>query len=507
MIYIQRLSILIIICTIVSVGQAQSPPQWCGTDAAGMNTIKNRLLANKRLSQELVQSRSTHYVPVKFHLVAQNNGSGRVNYKNLLDQICTLNQDFSTVGIQFYIKDSFNLVNDTQINEDHYHNNNRMGPKRDTGALNVWIVKTPYSPSPDAITYGLYQISQDWLVIRRDEINRSSYTLTHEMGHFFSLLHTFYGWDIDPWTANKHGNPAPSMSPMSVPTERQDGSNCESAGDYVCDTPPDYNFGYFWYHDCDYAGGAKDPADVLVDPDETNFMAYFDRCDRSDYHFSQGQTFLMRADLMSAARGHIRTGYTPLYTQVSDNVQLLWPAAGEQTPFYNKVQLEWSVANGATHYLVEVDRVSSFSLQPFTYITTKNQLEINDLSPGRTYYWRVRPYNEYYTCAQAASPKTFKTSDIATDIKEIGHLNDWKVIPNPAKRNTGTEIAFNTSESFEAEIRLYNLTGQMVVNIGKMRFQAGNNTLPITTQNLDAGIYFLTLQTQQGRLTEKIIIQ
>lgn len=507
MIYIQRLSILVFLCLIASVSPAQSVHSWCGTIGSETEKIKTRLLANQSMARQLVQSRSTYYVPIKFHLVGQDDGSGRVNYRNLLDQICVLNEDFASAGIQFYIKDSLNLVNDTQINEDHYHNNNRMGPKRDTGAINVWIVKTPYSHSPNAITYGLYQVSQDWLVIRRDEINRNSYTLTHEMGHFFSLLHTFYGWDIDPWTADKHGNPAPSMSPMSVPTERQDGSNCESAGDYVCDTPPDYNFGYFWFQDCVYAGGAKDPIGDLVDPDESNFMAYFDRCNRSDYHFSQGQRLLMHADLMSSARAHIRTGYTPLYTQIIENIELESPQPGAQTPFFNAVQLEWSAAAGASQYLVEIDRVSSFSLQPFTYITTENSLVIKGLDANRTYYWRVRPFNEYYTCAPATSSKSFKTSGIATSVDEIGHLNDWKIIPNPILRNTGTEIAFNTSESFEAEIQIYDLTGQMVMNIGKKRFQAGNNTLPITTQNLNAGIYFLTLQTQQGRLTEKIIIQ
>ena len=68
-----------------------------------------------------------------------------------------------------------------------------------------------------------------------------------------------------PWSADI-GNPAPASSPGGIPTEKMDGSNCETAGDYLCDTPPDYN-GFGW-DDCDYDGGAQDPMGVEIDPEE-----------------------------------------------------------------------------------------------------------------------------------------------------------------------------------------------------------------------------------------------
>lgn len=58
------------------------------------------------------------------------------------------------------------------------------------------------------------------IVILKSCVGPQSKTITHEMGHFFGLSHTFEG-------AGTGGS------------EAVDGSNCETAGDQVCDTPAD----------------------------------------------------------------------------------------------------------------------------------------------------------------------------------------------------------------------------------------------------------------------------
>lgn len=60
------------------------------------------------------------------------------------------------------------------------------------------------------------------LIAENALLNKS--TLSHELGHFFGLQHTF-GKKADPYTT----------------TELPDGSNCLESGDFICDTPADPN--------------------------------------------------------------------------------------------------------------------------------------------------------------------------------------------------------------------------------------------------------------------------
>lgn len=499
---------LLLLCIASLYAYPQQSNMLCGTTPASLKSLQEKLLQNKNLLKNFpVQPRNMQYIPVRFHLVAKDDGTGAVRHRNLLDQLCMLNEDFLSANIQFYLQGDLNIVENTAIFEDHYHNAIKMEQMRDDEAVNIWIVDALYSPNPNAVSAGAYQISYDWLIIRKSEINSSAVTLTHEMGHFFSLLHLFHGWDMEPWRADVHGNPAPSMSPMNVPTERQDGSNCESSGDYICDTPPDYNFGYYWTFDCEYAGGARDPMGTTVDPDEANFMTYFDRCERSAYHFSAEQKYVMHADMMSNSRQYIRSGYTPLYMQINEPASLELPFPGETVPYFNSVQLDWSAVDGATHYLVELDLVPTFSFQLQSFIATENQLEIKTLDPNRTYYWRVRPFNEYFTCTENSTSSTFKTTAIATSVHNIRQLSDWKVNPNPVSRNSGLEIAFNTSKSFRGSFMLFDPTGVIVVKTTEQRFEIGQNSLSISTKGLMQGIYFLAFQTEKDILTKKIIVQ
>jgi PKD repeat protein len=86
----------------------------------------------------------------------------------------------------------------------------------------------------------------------------SGNTFSHEMGHFFALPHT-------------HGN-------SNVPGSSQelvDGSNCETTGDFICDTPADPLLGFGNVSSaCIYTGSAQDANFDFYQPDPTNIMSY-----------------------------------------------------------------------------------------------------------------------------------------------------------------------------------------------------------------------------------------
>jgi hypothetical protein len=82
------------------------------------------------------------------------------------------------------------------------------------------------------------------------------YTVSHELGHYFSLEHTF---------ETSHG------------LELVNGSNCATAGDSICDTPADpYVTGSSYVNsNCTFTFTGKDTNGDYYDPDVSNIMSYY----------------------------------------------------------------------------------------------------------------------------------------------------------------------------------------------------------------------------------------
>lgn len=81
--------------------------------------------------------------------------------------------------------------------------------------------------------------------------------LAHEVGHCFYLYHT-HGYGIE---------------------ELVNGSNCEIAGDKLCDTPAepyrnDNGIRNYVYENCNYFGTFRDSNNQLYNPDTYNIMSY-----------------------------------------------------------------------------------------------------------------------------------------------------------------------------------------------------------------------------------------
>ena len=84
---------------------AQHNHARCGMNQEMIDLVNERLQRNKEAYlNNPVQFRDVVYIPIKFHLVARNDGSGRVNIGKVLDQLCALNEDFAPLDIQFYFR-------------------------------------------------------------------------------------------------------------------------------------------------------------------------------------------------------------------------------------------------------------------------------------------------------------------------------------------------------------------------------------------------------------------
>lgn len=111
---------------------------------------------------------------------------------------------------------------------------------------------------------------------------KSPGALTHELGHFFGLLHTFEGSG----------------------EELVDGSNCETAGDKICDTPADpYDVEFKieeYVNDCIFFNVQKDANGDFYQPQVGNIMSYYP----CPCGFTQGQYLRMVENYLNAGKKH-----------------------------------------------------------------------------------------------------------------------------------------------------------------------------------------------------------
>ena len=484
--------------------QAQEGP-ICGTHGKIEDVLVNRLINNKKaVAEGPIQFRDIQYIPIKFHLVARDDGTGRVLERDLMNQMCALNEDFLEQEIQFFIYEGFNYIDRDQVYSNHQNTLFFLELQRSREALNIFIVEDA-SPISSGIgtVLGYYDSDpdRDWVVMRIDQVNAGNITLTHEIGHFFSLPHPHRGWDSEPWSQERFGCPTPERVNGRL-IEKADGSNCDVAGDLICDTPADYN-GFGW-PDCDYDGGACDPDGNPIDPMETNFMGYFLRCPRADYVFTSTQKQLMAADLASGLRSNLR-GKSPGSTAIIDGTPtLITPVNGAGTTTDN-VELQWTPVTNATQYLVEVSRFPNFpSNNISTFITAVNQLTIGGLDPNRLYYWRVKPFNDYYTCEGFPNFTTFRTN-VLSSTNTIKQVKEWNVFPNPAYE-TSLTLNLSTTQSFNGSIRLLTINGKEVLSMNSISFGQGQQNIEIPTANLEGGVYILNVFSQEGLLSERIVL-
>ncbi len=502
----------------LSIFSTNLSAQQCGTSIEDQKIIVKRLLQNKEYVKEvgIHKSGAITYLPVKIHIATQSDGTEGISELSAMRMLCRLNEAFFDQDYQFFLYQGFNYINNsTAFTEPSgLFGEIQLSNNKVDGVINIYICQNA-NPGGTSLgtTLGFYDPAQDWIILRKQEANYTSATLPHEMGHLLSLPHPFFGWDAEVYDANTHGNPVQAQSPGGVPTENQARSgackNCDNAGDFICDTPPDYNFGFTWNGCSEYTVNTLDPCGERVDPMENNWMSYFEDC--PDYMFTQDQKDLMAADVarrFQFGNGDegINSSFQPSSTNtVSMTPGVLSPADEEQLGYYN-VTIDWETAPGALGYYFEIDQFPSFSVFVERYQINDGSSKIAlDLQSNRTYYWRVLPYTELGGCAETAGPFSFTTGD-AVAVDEIDAVNAWSVSPNPVQVSNELNVQLDVASSFDASIVLYNIAGQAVSRLDNQRFNAGENTAQIALDGVNNGMYILAIENQFGVLNQKVVV-
>lgn len=464
------------------------------------------------ISSGLIDKRSDEiiFLPIQFTIVQQKNDESLIQYSELYDILCQINLDYFSSAIQFYFKNPPKFVTNPIASTQPFSQSGHieLGKFKDRNALNVFFTEKTLESSDISTILAYYSPSTDWIVVKMDEMKKEKniHILSHEIGHYFSLLHTFNGWDFDPYKKSAHGQKVGLMAPDGkTRNEFQDGSNCTTSGDFICDTPPDYNFGYGWLKNGDpchpFDLTVFDPKGDLVRPMERNFMSYFVEC--SSYSFTEEQIVLMHADIVSDKRSSIReiADFQSTLTPI-ENVILTAPQNGEVTS-NTSIIFEWNAVENADMYLFQLEEMDNGVVRE--YISKHNQFLLEELELN-TYRWRVKPIYKTNSCSTFSGFETFAI-DNSSSISP--HYNEYniKLRSNIINRTTPScVLIMNNLKGLVLDIELRDIWGNPVQIVrSQAYFPTGEIKVDMEfNENFSAGIYILTVSNHQFKKTFKL---
>lgn len=438
----------------------------------------------------------TIYVPLTIHIVGTDNGSGYFPVENILTAMCELNEDFEPSNIYFYVEGDYRYINNSAFYDHTIEDGYRMMLENNVdNTLNTYFVQSPAGNCGYSI-YGL------GVAMNKSCSGSGDNTFAHELGHAFSLPHTFFGWE-----GVEYGDlnlPAPEqLEENGSLVEKMDGSNCDSAGDGFCDTPSDY-LNYRWA--CNAEGQSTvfqtDPDSVRFRSDGTLFMSY--SLDECSGRFSEEQTGAMRANLLDERQNFLYNQEPPTLIE-SPELIVNSPLAGDTIPV-NQLEFDWEDIEGATRYYIEISRISNFSISAEkAIITTSNFVPSEALSIGKKYYWRVTPFSGYDQCQSPIRGEPFVTSDEVSNLAELDAAYRIAIVPNVLSNPTAINVNIETPTATRLTTTLYSITGERVMT-QIVDARAGKNTHTLAVDGLESGMYFLNVSDDVQQRTLKLMV-
>jgi hypothetical protein len=96
-------------------------------------------------------------------------------------------------------------------------------------------------------------------------------------------------------------------------------------------------------------------------------------------------------------------------------------------------------------------------------------------------------------------------NNISTSLKNQSKNSDaFTVFPNPV--NNDLTVSYNLNNSSKTEIRIYDVTGKLVLLNKTEELPVGYNTAKIDVSNLNSGVYMVELKTKESSSMKKFII-
>lgn len=242
----------------------------CGTSEPSQEDIKYLREVINRANGDALRNAGLTAIPIRVHIINQSNGTGGLSLANLNKGISYINYHYLEAGIEYYIC-GIDYINDDQFYDlDKSQEAALTAGNQVDNAINIYFANTLTSGESNICGYAYFPGNNNLyntIIIKNScAYSSDNGTFPHELGHYFSLYHTHQ--------STSEGNT--DTFAEHVPRSGAN-SNCDSAGDYLCDTEadPKYDSQEFNQPNCTYTGGGMDIYGNSYIPPTNNIMSYF----------------------------------------------------------------------------------------------------------------------------------------------------------------------------------------------------------------------------------------
>jgi hypothetical protein len=265
----------------------------------------------KQYAKATKSKKTVNNIPIKIHIIRESDGTKGLTEDELKDAIDNLNTIYTDSYMQFYIYEGVNYIDGIK---DYTHF--KKGEEKTLtetyyvpGIINIYFTNYIENTSEQSICgYGINQKNLN-VILMKNACAKNNSSLAHEMGHVFSLVHTHGPWN------------------SKLTTELVDGSNCDTDGDGICDTPADPRLStQNTNSNCEYIGNQTDSKGDLYVPDTENIMSYSRKSCRG--YFSEQQLARMYAFFQTEKSGFVLSDqdlelqFTPSKLDTLNNISI-----------------------------------------------------------------------------------------------------------------------------------------------------------------------------------------
>jgi len=503
---IRLLTICFISASVSAFSQSEAPSEWCGTMFTEEMMDKVQSASERHMNGTLTKSRPIYDIPVTLHNMRNSDGSGGTDPLRTLEVFCEVIDFYAQHDIHLYINEMKSHDNSSWTTDP----NNGPGNSDDTwgiiklitigsggnnNTINIYNFKSLYNTTLDVALCGYFSPFHDVVALSQAGNCYTKETVIHELGHYFALPHTFFGFEGE----------GDNCGVYVTSGEKVDGSNCATVADRICDTPPDNNADRI---PCPAGMGCQmyDSDGVAFFPDVTNIMSYFfDECVNQ---FTETQRAVMHNKIDEDRQDLLELTPPTNLNPVTEQVELNSPLDTEKP--YDQVLFTWDPVPNATLYYFEINRLASFSasLKVESKILEETQYTSFELNPNATYHWRVIPFNKGNPCSADGTLATgsFSTNDEVVAVQGVESLENFEVLPNPVNNNQAVTVSLMGKKAMDGQLSLYSVSGQRI-HSEAIQVAATDNTFNLDVKGLAAGLYVVHLEFAEGAIQQKLIIQ